>query len=382
MVMVKGEKGRPWGQPLWRMRRITGAIRREQGAIDVAIVGGGLTGMSAALHLARDGVHAAVFEAATVGEGASGRTGGIVLEGTATGTRPDADDCVPSLARLVSEVGIDCDLHLPGCWEIEHGESDGGVTLPWHDEGHPIRIARTVAGGTVEPRALLFGLADAAMAAGATVEEHQPVRRIGTQGPVVELDDRRVHPSHVVVAVNAWTTALIADLPQVHSALTYACATEPLDREVLSEIGLGERVPFYTADLPYLWSRVAPNGEVVFGAGLKFGAAHRLEDIEVGDDESQAILSRLENRVRMLNPALARVNFVARWAGPISFTDDTIPLLGEHPQNPAIIVAGAYAGHGVAFGVHAGALIARTILEKRPLPRWGALANRSRSRDS
>src|SRR5690242_6565582 len=93
--------------------------------LDVAVVGGGLTGMSAAFHLARGGLKVVVFEAARVGDGASGRTGGIVLEGTATGIRPGAEDCVPSLARLVDGLDIDCDLHLPGCWEIEHQRGNG-----------------------------------------------------------------------------------------------------------------------------------------------------------------------------------------------------------------------------------------------------------------
>jgi gamma-glutamylputrescine oxidase len=375
--MATRDAARRWGKPLWRMRRLATKPARVPLTIDVIIVGGGLTGMSAAFHLARRGVHVTVFEAATVGEGASGRTGGIVLEGTATGVRAGADNCVPSLAWLVAELGIDCDLHLPGCWEIEHGESSYGSELPWHDEGAAIRIARTVAGGSVEPRALLFGLADAAVGAGATIEEHRPVERIEINGPEVVLDDAVVRPAHVVVAVNAWSASLVPALPPVHSALTYACATEPLDSATLKEIGLGERMPFYTADVPYLWGRVAPNREVVFGAGLKFGEPHRLEHFELSGGDSQAILRRLETRVRGLNPALAKARIAARWAGPIAFTDDKVPLIGQHPQNPAITVAGAYAGHGVAFSVHAGALIARTITEGTPLPQWGTLAKRA-----
>ena len=72
---------RPWGQPLWPMNERGGAAQPIPRTIDVAIVGGGLTGMSAAFHLARAGLRVVVLEAACVGEGASGRTGGIVLEG-------------------------------------------------------------------------------------------------------------------------------------------------------------------------------------------------------------------------------------------------------------------------------------------------------------
>ncbi len=374
--MKTRDQARQWGEPLWCLRRLASTPQPTPAGIDVAIVGGGLTGMSAAFYLARNRLRTVVFEAASVGEGASGRTGGIVLEGIATGIREGADNCVPSLASLIAEIGIECDLHLPGCWEIEHQPGSAASALPWHDEGEPIRVARTVAGGSVEPRALLFGLANAARQSGAVIREHTAVRRIAVRGPALELDDGLVAAAHVVVAVNAWTPALLSGLPRIHSALTYACATEPLDDRILRELGLGERIPFYTADRPYLWGRVAANREIVFGAGLKFGSPRKLEETEIGDGDSQAILAGLERRVRRLNPALARVRIPSRWAGPIAFTDDAVPLLGSHPSNSAILVAGAYAGHGVAFSVHAGALVARAITQNTALPEWGAIERR------
>ncbi len=364
---------RDWGEPLWRSRALSPAAQSSPRVSDVIVVGAGLTGMSAAFHLARAKLKVTVFEAAALGEGASGRTGGIVLEGTATGVRPGADNCVPSLAKLVDELGIDCNLHLPGCWEIEHLPGSSGSALPWNDNGDPIRIARTVTGGSVEPRALLFGLAEAALQNGAIIAEHSPVRRIQLNNPAVEVANDVIAAAHIVVAVNAWTSALLPGLPRIHSALTYACATEPLVDDVLRELGLAEHMPFYTADRPYLWGRIARDGEVVFGAGLKFGTPEELERARIGDNDSQTILQGLARRVQRLNPALARVRIRPRWAGPIAFTDEALPVIGTYPANPAILIAGAYAGHGVAFGVHAGALIARRILDGAPLPEWGAI---------
>ena len=350
-----------------------GAAQPIPRTIDVAIVGGGLTGMSAAFHLARAGLRVVVLEAACVGEGASGRTGGIVLEGTAIGIRSGVETCVASLAGLVNELGIDCALHLPGCWEIEHRPGSGDSALPWTDEGEPIRIARMVAGGTIEPRALLFGLAEAAVRCGAVVQEHTAVRKIRLSGPAVEIDNHVIAVANVVVAVNAWVPTLLPELPRIHSALTYACATEPLTDDLLRELGLGERVPFYTADRPYLWGRVASHGEVVFGAGLKYGAPTELEQVDVGSGPSQAILEGLTRRVRRLNPALARVRIPLGWAGPIAFTDEAVPVISAYPRNPAIFVAAAYAGHGVALSVHLGALISKAILHNTELPEWGML---------
>ncbi|MBV8454943.1 MAG: FAD-binding oxidoreductase [Deltaproteobacteria bacterium] len=372
--MKTQDNARQWGEPLWQPRRLTSVTEPIPRAIDVAIIGGGLTGMSAAFHLACGGLRAVVFEKASVGNGASGRTGGIVLEGTATGIRPGAETCVPALARLVEELGIGCDLHLPGCWEIEHQPGSGGSALPWIDGGNPIRIARTVAGGSVEPRALLFGLAEAAQRRGAVIREHTAVRKIRLHDPAVEVDGAVIAAAHIVVAVNAWVSSLLPGLPQIHSALTYACATEPLPDHILCELGLGEHIPFYTADRPYLWGRVAAQGEIVFGAGLKYGVPQALEQDGIDSGGAQAILQELTRRVRELNPVLARVRIPSKWTGPIAFTDQALPLIGAYPPNSAILIAAAYAGHGVAFSVHAGALIASAILHDTALPEWGAIA--------
>ena len=115
-----------------------------------------LTGASTAYHLAKRGIHATIFEATRVGDGASGRTGGIVLEGTAAGVLEEVDSCVRGLEALVAEERIDCDLSLPGCWEIEHRTNDR--MLPWNDGRLPVCIARSVKGGIVEP-AVLVGVA-------------------------------------------------------------------------------------------------------------------------------------------------------------------------------------------------------------------------------
>jgi glycine/D-amino acid oxidase-like deaminating enzyme len=178
---------------------------------------------------------------------------------------------------------------------------------------------------------------------------------------------------HVIIALNAWTAALLPRLPRIHSALTFACATEPLGEMTLKEMGLGARIPFYTADTPYLWGRVVADDSLIFGAGLAYEAADSLERFAIDAHDSHATLTRLEGRVRRLHPALADVRIVNRWAGPIAFTEDGLPLLGREPDAPMVLVAGAYAGHGVALSVRAGALMARAVIENVPLPKWGAL---------
>jgi gamma-glutamylputrescine oxidase len=364
---------RDWGVPPWRVGRFS-APPALPARVDVAIIGGGLTGVSAAYHLARAGLRTALFEADRIGSGASGRTGGLVLEGTATGPRDGTRDCVPRLRTLVAELGIECDLQLPGCWEIEHRTDAGLRAIPWTDAGEGIAVARTVPGGVVEPGALTAGLAEAAVKAGAVIYERNPIEELTLAAPIkLKVKGQEIVADHVIVALNAWTLATLPQLADVRSALTYACVTEPLEEAVLAAIGLGQRIPFYTADTPYLWGRVCADRSVVFGAGLTFGGPAELENVRVTEGEAAAVLTRLVGRVKSLHPALARVGIAARWGGPIAFREGLMPLLTRHPANDHILVAGAYAGHGVAFSVRAGALMAAAIVDGAALPSWGGI---------
>src|SRR4029450_11041878 len=119
-----------WGRPPWRVD-LSPPAAPLPARCDVVVVGGGFTGLSAAYHLARRGARVAVLEAAPAGPGASGRTGGIVLEGTAAGPLDGVDRCLVALAAVVEEADIECDLRLPGCRELEHRARPGGGAFRW-----------------------------------------------------------------------------------------------------------------------------------------------------------------------------------------------------------------------------------------------------------
>jgi len=246
--------------------------------------------------------------------------------------------------------------------------------LPWSDAGARIAIAKVVGGGTVEPARLSIGLAHAAAAAGAVICDHARVTKvIATRDPVLEIDQDRLHPRWVVVACNAWIDSLLENAPSITSSLTFACATEPLSEPALLELGLAERIPFYTRDRPYLWGRVTDDRRIIFGTGLVFASSSELEGIGTRSRDFKLEIDRLQIRVRNLHPALAKIEFSNSWAGPIAFTEDAVPLLGVVPGCERILVAGAYAGHGVALSVRAGELLANAIARNESLPTWGAL---------
>jgi len=247
--------------------------------------------------------------------------------------------------------------------------------LPWSDGEKRIAIARTVTGGTVEPARLNIGLARAALRAGAAIRERSRVARISYEPrPAVYTGSERIEADCVIVAVNAWMRSLVNPAAAARSSLTFACATERLKDDVIGELGLGEGIPFYTADLPYLWGRTTGDGRIIFGAGLLFAEPDELEDNGIDNKEFGNIISAMHHRIRRLHPALSKIDFSASWAGPIAFTEGAVPVLGRVASCPNVLVAGAYAGHGVAFSVRAGELLANTVVRGEPLPDWGSLS--------
>jgi glycine/D-amino acid oxidase-like deaminating enzyme len=358
----------PWGGPPWRIE-----VAIPEGPppthVEVAVVGGGFAGLATAWQLARRGLGVAVLEATRIGAGASGRSGAIALEGTAVGLLDDADHCLESLARTVAEARIACGLVLDGCWEVEHRRQGDG---PWRDGDAVLCVSDTVPGGTLDAGAVLAGLARAILACGGTIHEGYRVEALehGTRR-MLRSTRGDVLADCVVVATNAYLPTLLALPVDLRPALTLALATAPLDRAALD--GLGLRLPFYTADLPYLWGRTLAEGRVVFGSGLVFPPARDVRETRADGEEGQAIFARLEARVRGFHPALARVTIESRWGGPIAFVPSRAPILTPHPDDPRVVVTGGCAGHGVALSFRLAELVAEHLTSGRPLPPWGGL---------
>jgi glycine/D-amino acid oxidase-like deaminating enzyme len=356
-----------WGTPPWRVALDLPSATPPD-ACDVIVVGGGFTGLSTALHCAQRGLATCLVEQGRVGDGASGRTGGVALEGTAHGPLPGVENCLPTLERVVADAAIDCDLRLPGCWLLRHVAPADATPSPmqWRDGDPVLAVVGEEPGGVVEPGALVAGLARAALRAGAVLCEGTPMAGVDASPLAVRTARGTIRATRVVLALNAWLPALLPLVPPMRSALTLAVATAPLDPAAL---GLAAGKPFYTLDQPYLWGRLRRDGTLVLGAGLAWGDPP--ESVGMDAPDAVAALARLEARVRGLHPALASVPLAHRWGGPIAIPGRAAPILGAHPRLPGVLCAGGCMGHGIALGVRMGRLLADAIADRVPLPAWG-----------
>jgi glycine/D-amino acid oxidase-like deaminating enzyme len=404
-----------WGKTPWRIN-FRARAKRLPDSVEIAIVGGGFTGLAAAAMVRRLAPEKSVLlvEAGSVGNGASGRTGGMVLAETAAGDLPGLGDVLKGYRRILRELGVNADVTLPGVWELARGKRsmEGKRVQPlrsspfeWSDTGK-LRAVRKVPGGAVDPGKATTGLARAAERAGVQIAEHATVEKIDFKETLrlhvrVAKKDRSacekktIVAERVLLATNAGSVNLGGDLlagrEPAEPKLTFALCTQRLSKKSLRAIGWGSGRPFYTVDLPYLWGRQLRDRRLIFGSGLVpgWGESLRLESrrkkavpfsarklwkglekIDVRRGEASERLASLEKRVRGLHPALQRIRVTHRWGGPILITHGFLPVFRKHPKSEKVVVLGGYSGHGVALSVYLGKWAAEHLLGQRQLPKW------------
>ena len=395
--IAMSRKPNSWGTPPWTID-FHPAVRALPDRVDFVIVGGGFSGLSAAAWLRKLAPKRSVLvlESASLGNGASGRTGGMALAETAAGKLPGLGDVLAGYRKILRAFRIDSRLTLPGVWELGRSTpAKKRSPINWSDSGN-LRIVRRVPGGTVDPGKVVAGLARAAENAGAQIVEHAEVRALDFSKPLRlrvrcklrgRMARKTICAEQVLLATNAFSLGLSGWSDTADPKLTFALATAPLSATQLKAIGLSSRRPFYTVDLPYLWGRLLESNAVIFGAGLVPGSlgptfrvpagtrsikqvAHDLHRFDVRRGESAARLRWLENRVYNLHPALKSARITHRWGGPILFSEKMLPIFRRHPRSKHVIVLAGYNGHGVALSVYLGKWAAEALLGRRALPRW------------
>jgi glycine/D-amino acid oxidase-like deaminating enzyme len=245
-------------------------------------------------------------------------------------------------------------------------------------------VVNEVEGGTLDPGKLVSGLAQAANRAGAQILENHRVLGIEWRAnPEIEVAGRsaqtqKITAGKIIFATNALSLRNSGLQQEMHPRLTLAVLTAPVSEKALKEIGLAPRKPFYTIDFPYLWGRVRKDRSIIWGAGLVHSPdSNDLDAVDITDAEPVRIFAQLEQRVRQLHPALAQVKFTHRWGAPILFRDSWKPVFDWHPRSAGhknAIVAGAYAGHGVALSSYLGKWAAEILTGgAKLLPQWGRI---------
>lgn len=373
-----------WGTPPWVID-FAPPPRGLPPEADVVIVGAGFSGLAAAgwLRLLDPAKSVVVLEAQHIGAGASGRTGGMALAETAAGDLPGLGDVLAGLAKILKELDVECDLRLPGAWEIARRGGIERSPICWQDSG-TLRVVAQVAGGTLDPGKLVSGLARAAQTRGAIILESHRVQSVEWRNrPVLEVVDGRagrapgqITAGKILFATNGLSLELSGlSSGGAHPKLTLATVTAPVSDDRIRALGLHDANPFYTVDFPYLWGRIRPDNSIVWGAGLVDPPpGGHLEEVNINSGEPARMFAAFERRVHGLHPAAAVLEFSHHWGGPILFRDDWEPVFDWHPQSRNALVLGAFAGHGVALSHYLGAWAVEVLLGRRSLPDWGKLA--------
>lgn len=374
------------GEPPLAQAALSGTVET-----DLAIVGGGFTGLSAALHLAEAGMSVTVLEARHVGFGASGRNGGQVIPGL----KYDPDDLMAKFgpARgqalvdlaggaadavfdLVARHQIDCAPQRSGWIQAAHSPRALGPVMnrarQWQARGVAVELlsqagiaARTGTGiyhggwldpraGSLNPLAYARGIGRAALAAGAQIFENSAALSLTRRGQGWDIRSKNglVRAARVLVATNAHSQGLVDGLERsILPVQSMLVATDPLPDDLRQRLMPGGVVLSETRKLAF-YMRQSPDGRMVLGGRGAVGAA-----------EDPRLMAALEAGLKRTFPELADVPIARRWSGQLALTMDGLPHL--HCPAPGLMALLGYNGRGIALATAFGRMIADWLAESR-----------------
>ena len=369
----------------------TGSLEGDRRA-DVAVVGAGYTGLSAALHLAERGADVVVLDAAEPGWGASGRNGGQVIPGL----KDDPDELErkfgPETGRrmwqisggaadfvfeLIARHKISCQAQQSGWISAAPNASAIGTLRArvdqWQRRGAPVelldrqRIAELTGttcyvgglldrrAGALQPLAYARGLARVARQAGAAIHGRSAVTRIESQGGAWRVGTAAgtVTATTVILATNAYTDDLWPGLRRtVVPVQSYQVATQPLP-EGIRRLVLPGGQPVSDIRRILFYFRLDPDGRLLMGGRGP-----------LNDTGDPALFARLEAVAAHFFPQIGAPQWEHRWSGRVALTADHLPHL--HEPRPGVLIGLGYNGRGVAMATRMGKLLADRALGASP----------------
>ena len=358
--------------------------------VDVAVIGGGFTGLSAARTLAKRGINVAVLEAETIGWGASSRNGGMTL----TGLKPSMQsvikkygrdlakqlfqaslDSVDTVEQVVQEENIDCGFkrygHLYAASKPHHFDSFyDEVDFMAKEFNHNVRIVQPnelrdeigsamyhggivdeVSGG-LNPAQYVAGLARAAEKAGASLHARAGVTSLTRRGTrfFIQTERGNIEAEKALVGTSGYTGSVTKKLQRKIIPIgSFIIATEKLSDALTSELSPKNRMIFDS--LHYLnYFRLWDN-RMIFGGRAAFFPENKnsiARSAEILRREMIRVYPQLKN---------ASVEFV--WGGTLDFAFDMMTHVGEMD---GVFYSLGYAGHGVAMASHLGKTVAEAMI--------------------
>jgi glycine/D-amino acid oxidase-like deaminating enzyme len=356
---------------------------------DIAIVGGGITGISTALHAAEAGAEVVLLEAEDPGFGASGRNGGQVNPGL----KPDPDTverdfgqdlggrmnalagAAPSLVfDLIQRHSIVCDARRNGTLRAavraKHAAAIRTTVEQFARRGAPVEYLERGAisaltgtdrylgamldrrGGDLNPLSFARGLAQAAIRAGAAIHGGSSVLRMRREAGGWRLETARgsVISSHVVLATNGYTDRLWPNLRRTIVPLFGAIAASDRLPEALSRSIMPSRSVLYESGAITVYYRIDSGERLLIGGR---GPMREIDSVDA--------IGHLVGYARELWPSLDGVRWTHAWGGRLAMTRDHYPHV--HEPAPGVLACLGYNGRGVAMATAMGAALARRITQ-------------------
>lgn len=368
--------------------QISAPVLANERRADVVIIGGGYSGLSAALHLAQGGMAPVVLEAAEIGHGGSGRNGGQVNPGLKLlpnelvahfgqqqGEKLNrlSSDAPKLVFDLIKRYQIDCSpsntgtiraaIDQKGLQQVNalvEQASQRGWPVRFADQNEMAQLTGThiyiggavdARGGHLNPLAYVRGLALAAQQAGAALHENSraiSIRRENDRWHVATAQGKVIAPE-VIICTDGYSDNL---WPGMRKSLvpvyTYIAATDPLPETIKSKI-MPCKSALYEAAWDVIYYRVDDEGRLLMG-----GRGPQR------DDKGAKDYQHLIDYAIKLWPELKGINFPWAWQGQVAITKDHLPHLVE--PEPGVRLVFGYNGRGVAMSTMVGKIVADLIL--------------------
>jgi gamma-glutamylputrescine oxidase len=359
---------------------------------DVAIVGGGFTGVSTAWHLARryPDKRVVLLEARTLANGASGRNGGLLLNWV---NGVDARDPVEAkriydatqegmavVDEMIRENGLSVRMRRDGTFDAFTSEARAeaarpkiadlqaaGVPIRWMDAGETARLVtlRGVHGGVFDPNTgqidgvdLVRGMRPVLERLGVSVYEGTPVTRI-EEGRTIAITTPggTVRADAVVIGTNAYTPAIGLFRSGVLAMHSHVIATEPLPRERWDAIGWHASAGFVDDLDRIAYASMTPDGRLVFGGGSNAAYDYRFGGGANWEGSADAAFAAVHARLLGYLPGAEGVAITHRWTGAIAPTMSRVCTMGVRGDHRNVYYALGYSGHGITLANLAGKVL-------------------------